>query len=91
MSQTTDETPSIPLTPFVVALMEQSVRDREWLTNAVIDGEKRQRVRAQAELALVRDRTCELLDHPWTPSTDAMREALYPSEAEIEEMTERMF
>lgn len=90
MSETTDNVPSIPMTPFVVSLMEQSARDTAWTTNAVIDGEKRRADRAEAELRLIRNGVYDLLDHPWTPSSDALREALHPAEEDIKELMERM-
>jgi hypothetical protein len=72
------------VTPFVAALMEKSATETAWATNQVLDAAERKAKRAQATLDLVRERISKLIKGPWMPTTDALRNALWPFDEEIE-------
>lgn len=73
-----------PIDPLLAAIISQMFADSAATTNALLDSYKHTTDRATASLGLVRARISELLDGPYLPSPDALRAALWPSDAEIE-------
>lgn len=70
----------------MVTIMQHNNNDASWTLSAVADSYRRSLALSQAELTLVRNRLRHLLAGPYQPSTDALRDALWPSQEEIENL-----
>jgi hypothetical protein len=68
-----------PFSPFVGQILAASAALTADTTNRLIDSLTAQLAQKEAELAAVRGSVAGLLNDPWTPTTSAIRAALYPS------------
>lgn len=64
-------------------LMAQSAKDAAFTTNTLLDSYQQQIAELQAELDLIRDNVSDLLGGPWMPTSDAIRQAMRPSRAQV--------
>lgn len=83
-----EETP--PISPLVVALIEQQAKDLAYTTNALIDGLTDQYRDARAELTMIRVSLARLLHGPYQPSSYAIQQAMYPSGDAIDARRKQM-
>jgi len=79
MTRTEDQ----PFSPLVGDILTQMITDTAATTNTLIDSLTLSAETAKAEIRAIRSGINALLDGPWMPTSDAIRGALWPSEAEI--------
>jgi hypothetical protein len=68
-----------PISSLVAQLLEANMTQTHAVTNAVIDNLTRNRDEANATLAAIRAGVFRLLSGPYMPTSEAIREALWPS------------
>lgn len=85
-----DQQQEQPFSPVVAAVLTKMFSDSAATTNAVIDNYRAQLLDREAELYAIRQGVAALLGHPWTPSSEAVSQAVFtPSHALREEYLER--
>lgn len=72
--------------PLVAALMTASMMATAAETDQVINALQYRAARAEAELDLVRQSVSTLLEGPYMPMPDALRNALWPARETIDEV-----
>jgi hypothetical protein len=79
----TDTPPTSTMPPealgLVVELMRRNASNAAWTTNQLLDGYRADLATRTAELAAIRAGVSALLAGPWMPTSDAIRDALYPA------------
>lgn len=65
-------------------LMQRNATDAQWMTNTLVESFENSAKKAEATLRAVRAQIEELCSGPYAPSTCALTNALWPSEATIE-------
>lgn len=68
----------------IAALMQQSIRDAQFTTNALIEGHRSRADRAEATLDAIRFRMAALFSGDFMPAEHAIMRALNPSDELIE-------
>lgn len=73
----------------IAALMQQSIRDAQFTTNALIDSHRNRADRAEATLDAIRFRIAELFSGDYMPTEHAIFRALNPSDEMIQRFMPR--
>jgi hypothetical protein len=85
-----DDAQAQPFSPLVGAFFTQMAASTAAATDAVLDIRKAQLRDARAELYAIRQGIAALLGHPWTPSSEAVSQAVFaPAQHLREEYLER--
>lgn len=79
----TEATAEPTFSPLLADILSANARTTADATNRVIDSLRQQLDYAHARAALVEERMVRLLDGPWMPTSQALLDALYPSDEKI--------